>query len=153
MRKICCFAGHHDFYDTDNTKERLIQLITKLIENEDVNELWVGHYGRFDALAGECVREVKKKYSHIKLNLVIPYVTNEINEYKEFYYRNYDNILIADIPENAPRRFHISYCNKYMVQKSDFIICYVSHSFGGAAKTMKYAKNQKNIRIFNLAEN
>jgi len=37
-----------------------------------------------------------------------------------------------------------------MVNESDFLICYVKNSWGGAAKTLEYAK-QKKKNIYNLA--
>ena len=40
-----------------------------------------------------------------------------------------------------------------MVNKSDYIICYVEHSWGGAAKTYEYARRQKHIQIINIADN
>lgn len=143
MRKICCFAGHRDIYNTEELSKRLTVLIEKLIIEENVTEFWVGHYGRFDAISSEAVKSIKNKYPDIELNLVIPYLTKVINEYREEYYAKYDNILIADIPEKTPKNLQILKCNEYMVKKSDFIICYIMYSWGGAAKTVEYAKKKK----------
>lgn len=38
-----------------------------------------------------------------------------------------------------------------MIDYSDFLIAYVDHSFGGAAKTLEYAKKKEFIKIFNLS--
>ncbi len=43
--------------------------------------------------------------------------------------------------------------SEHMVNKSDYIICYVEHSWGGAAKTYEYARRQKHIQIINIADN
>lgn len=151
MSKRCCFAGHgkncytHDIYDN------LVNLIEKLIVEENVSEFWVGNYGRFDGISAEAVRSLKERYPDIRLNLVIPYLTSEMNEYKELYYNNYDDIVIADLPEGMPERVRILKCNEYMVNCSDFMVCYVNHSWGGAVKTLKYAQKKKHIKIFNLA--
>ena len=40
---------------------------------------------------------------------------------------------------------------EYMVDKSDFLICYVKNNFGGAFKTMSYAEKKKHIKILNLS--
>ena len=69
------------------------------------------------------------------------------------FYKNYDAILISDIPENTPKRFYISKTNEYMVNKSDYLICYVNHAWGGAARTMQYALGRKHIKVINIGEN
>ena len=150
MNNICCFAGHSEIYDSDIIYRQLISVLNELIEKEHINEFLVGNYGSFDKLSAKAVREIKSKYPKIKLNLIIPYLTSEINEFKESYYKNYDNILVADIPSEIPKKLHIIKCNQYMIEKSQFLICYVNHSWGGASKTLEFAK-RKNIKIINLA--
>ena len=73
---------------------------------------------------------------------------NYINDnYKELYINNYDNIIVADIPQSTPKNLQIIKTNQYMINNSDILICYVSQTFGGAAKTLEYAKSKKNINI------
>ena len=150
MRKICCFAGHSRLYGREDVYEKLLSVIEKLIQAEDVAEFWVGHYGDFDKLCSIAVRELKEKYPHIRLYLIVPYLTAEINEYKEQYYKNYDGILIADIPENTPKRLMIIKSNEYMVKNAKYLVCYVTHSFGGAARVMEYAKKKGDAKIINI---
>ena len=148
--KRCCFAGHGDIWDS-NLAEKIKNIAENLIVNYNAKEFWVGNYGKFDAYAATGIRELKKTYSDIELDLVIPYLTKSITEYKELYYKKCDNILIADIPENTPKRFYITKANEYMVSNSDFLICYIQRSWGGAITTYKYAKRKK-LKIFNVAE-
>lgn len=54
------------------------------------------------------------------------------------------------IPEKTQKKLKIIKANQYMVNESDFLICYVKNSWGGAAKTLEYAK-QKKKNIYNLA--
>ncbi len=149
--KVCCFAGHRDVYDAENVLTALKNKIEELITKENVTEFWVGNYGRFDGLAATCVRSLKTKYKGIKLVLVIPYITKQLNEYKEQYYEKYDKILMADIPISTPQQLKIIKCNEYMVSESDYLTCYVKHSWGGAAKTLEYAQ-KRNIQIINMAD-
>ena len=107
MRAICCFAGHPELYDTGEIYKHLLSVIEDLITAENICEFWVGNYGAFDKLSAKAVRELKFKYPDIQLNLVIPYLTSEINEYKELYYKDYDNILVADMPEKTPKKVQI----------------------------------------------
>lgn len=151
MSKRCCFAGHSKIYNTDDIYDNLVNFIEKLITVENVSEFWVGNYGSFDGLSAKAVRNIKRKYPYVQLNLIIPYLTVDINKYKEVYYKNYDRILIADLPERTPKKFQILKCNEYMVNNSDYIICYVLYTWGGASKTLEYAKKKKHIKILNLA--
>ncbi len=151
MKKICCFAGHSKLYGKEDIYENLLSAIEHLITKENITEFWVGNYGDFDNLSAKAVRVLKDKHPDIQLNLVIPYLTKEINEYREQYYKSYDNILIADIAEKTPGNLKIIKSNQYMVQNSCTLVCYVEHSFGGAAKTLEYAKKRAHIKIINLA--
>ncbi|MBR3993930.1 MAG: DUF1273 family protein [Clostridia bacterium] len=152
MRKICCFAGHSDLCGADVIYGKLLSVIKILTETQGILEYWVGNYGAFDSLCAEAVRELKIKYPGVQLNLVVPYLTAGINEYKEQFYANFDNILLADVPENTPKRLKIIKCNQYMIKNADVLVCYVEHSFGGAAKTLEYARKREVLKIINLAE-
>lgn len=149
MGKRCCFAGHGDFSYGEEEYEDLVEQIEKLILNENVTEFWVGNYGAFDRLAARAVKDLRKKYPHITLELVIPYLTVGISTDKE-YYEAYDGILVADIPAHTPQRFRILKCNAYMVDKADFLLCYVRHGWGGAAQTLEYAQKKEYLTVLNL---
>ena len=83
--------------------------------------------------------------------MIIPYLTKEINEYREQYYKNYDEMVIAEIPEKTQKKYRILKTNEYMVDNSSYLICFINHSWGGAAKNLEYAERKKHITIFNLA--
>ena len=151
INKICCFAGHRDIYD-NSVADKISETVITLIENEGVKTFWVGNYGDFDRCSAAAVRNLKKLYPGIKLELIIPYPTKEMERYIVYYNSKYDSILMADIPETTPARLRIRNANRYMVDNSDYLICYVRHSWGGAAQTMEYAEKKKNIRIINLAK-
>lgn len=150
MEKICCFAGHSSINNSSELEIKVYNKCEELVRNNGVTTFWVGHYGNFDSLAANSVRKLKEKYATIELDLVLPYVTNSINQYKEMYYKDYDNLIIADMPENTPVKYRILKCNQYMVNCSDFLIAYVNYSFGGAVKTLEYAQKKENIKIFNF---
>lgn len=147
---ICCFAGHSDMNGSD-AKEKIKNIAERLITEKNVTEFWVGNYGGFDACAASAVRELKLKYPDVKLILAIPYFTKKIEEYRDWYEKNYDKIMLADIPVTTPGKYKIIKANEYMVENSDFLICYIDHTWGGAYKTYTYAK-RKNKEIFNVAD-
>lgn len=152
MGKVCCFAGHSNMAVTNELHKELTELIEKLITEEGVTKFRVGHYGDFDGLCGRTVRKAKEKYNDIHLDLLVPYITAPIRDLKIYFKENYDSLTVANVPENTPKRFYITKCNEYMIDVSDFLICYVNRSFGGARHTLDYAKRKKHIKIYNLAE-
>ena len=146
---ICCFAGHSNYYFDESQKQHLKYLIEKLINENNLKEFWVGNYGGFDSISARIVCDLKNKYNDIKLCLVIPYLTKKITDYRELYTK-FDEIIMADIPQNTPKRFYIVKCNEYMINKSDYLIAFVNHGWGGAALTYKYAKKNKSIKVYNI---
>jgi len=149
-KRICCFAGHRDDY-TVGVIEHVKRIAKELIEKENVNEFWVGKYGNFDASCAKAIRELKEIYPYVKLILVIPYISESINKDREYYYKKYDSILVADVPANTPKRFYIVKANEFIVKNSQFMICNICRSWGGAVRTYEYAKRKK-LKIFNIAE-
>ena len=154
MKRVCTFAGHRDIRITEKLTSALKEHIEILITKENVNEFLVGNYGDFDRIASQAVSELRKVYPHIKLHLVIPYITSVITEYKDQFYEKYDSIVMADIPLSTPKNLCIIKSNQYMVDTSDFIICYVKH-IGNAKNLLDYAQKRKKegAHIENVAEN
>lgn len=148
-RVICGFAGHSKVYDS-NLEEKIYEKCEELIIRYKINEFWVGHYGDFDLLAAKVVNRLKEHYPDIKLILVIPYLVKEIMDNKEEYYKKYDSILIAPIPESTPQKYRILKCNHFLVNNCSFLITYINYSFGGAWKTLSYAHKRNKSKIFNL---
>lgn len=147
--KRCCFAGHSEIYN-DFIKKEIENNITKLIIQKNIYSFWVGNYGQFDRYCVSVLLKLKEKYPYITLDLIIPYLTKQIIE-NQYMYQSFDNIIIADIPQNTPRKIQIIKTNEYMVKNSDILLCYINHTWGGAFKTMEYAKN-KHLEICNIGK-
>ena len=56
-------------------------------------------------------------------------------------------MILPELPENTPQRFRIDARNRWMINKSDYVITYVRHSFGGTAKFEEMAYKQNKIVI------
>ncbi len=136
--KRCSFAGHSKIYQ-DNVSELVYAQAEFLIQKRNVAEFWLGNYGDFDRICTGVLLQLKKIYD-IRIFLIVPYLTN---------YKKYDGIYIADIPPNTPPHLKILKANHYMVDNSDYLICFVNTTWGGAAKTLEYAK-KRNIEIISL---
>lgn len=71
--QTCCFTGHRQIPPQQNLKiyKCLKAEITNLIENGVVNFVTGGALG-FDTLAAQTVLELRQRYAHIKLQLILP---------------------------------------------------------------------------------
>ena len=72
-------------------------MLEDLILSQGVTEFWTGGMGNFDGSFSAAVRGLKRKYPDIKLILIKPYFSNELNTNKEYYEYTYDDVVIPDV--------------------------------------------------------
>ena len=139
---ICTFFGHKD---TPSDVEKPLQnAITDLI-NQGVTCFYVGNQGNFDAMAIKILRKLKEEHTDISYTVVLAYMPTQRNE-DEYA----DESVFPECLADVPPRFAIDRRNRYMLQKSDIVISFVKHSFGGAAKFTQLAQKQGKT-VINLA--
>ena len=131
----CCFFGHRDCPDA--IKPRLREVLVQLIERDGVDRFYVGHQGAFDAIVHSVLRELVKSYPQIQYDIVLAYVPQGKANYDT---EMTQNTILPEGIETAPKRFAIDRRNKWMLQQSDYVVTYVTHSWGGAAKFANEAK-------------
>lgn len=145
---VISFCGHSDFVSTDEYEFRLLSFLAEKV-GDKYAEMYLGDYGNFDSFAYHCCKIYKKNHPNVSLVFVTPYLDNEYLANRLRYRENYYDYIIYPEIEDKPKRFAISYRNRYMVEKADLVVSYITHSFGGAYSTYKYAKS-KGKEIFNL---
>ena len=64
--KSCSFFGHRDTPQTEELKERVREIVERLIVEENVNTFLFGSRSKFDDLCHIVVTELKKKYPYIR---------------------------------------------------------------------------------------
>lgn len=145
---IITFCGHSKFTTKKAYEEKIISYLEKIV-GDNVVDMYLGGYGDFDNFAYECCKKFKASHPKTNLVFVTPYYTIEYQRKRLKYQKErYDLIIYPEI-ENRPLKFAITYRNRYMVDKADYVICYVEHDWGGAYQTYKYAK-KKGKNIYNL---
>ena len=150
QQKICTFAGHKEIYGTSTLQEKLKKEIINLIEQYGVNTFYNGGKGGFDWLCAECINELKNDYPFIKSYLILAYMPGKKNQFDIDLYKKFDDTLYPEI-EKTPPKFAIIKRNEWMIDKADFLIAYVEHNWGGAYRTLSYAKKQSNIKICHIS--
>lgn len=138
----CCFFGHRDA--PENIKEKLKNSVVQLIRECGVTNFYVGHNGRFDSITFSVLKELSIEYPFIVYSVVLSYLSK--NDYSK-----YDNhTLFPEGIEKVPKRFRISWRNNWMIDHSQYIICYVNHITGGASKFVTIAE-RKSKMIINIS--
>ena len=146
---VITFCGHSNCLFSDEEKEKLKQLFINEIRKNPTCKFYLGGYGDFDSLCLRTLRELKKEFQNIELIFITPYIDKNFSKL-EFAKSYYDDVIFPPI-ENVPRKFAILKRNEWMVDSADLVIAYVKYSWGGAVKTLEYAKRKK-VEFFNLAE-
>ena len=132
MMKSCFLFGHRDA--PEEIRPEIEAAVEWLYREKGVTLFYVGHYGSFDRIAGAAVKALKARYTDIELFMVIPYhpAIRSVELTEGFDGRFYPPM------ENVPNRYAIVRANRYMVEISDAIICYVNHP-GNTRKLLEYA--------------
>ena len=136
----CTFFGHRDC--PDGLKYSLRSVIIDLITNHGVDMFYVGHQGSFDRLVRSVLREITQEYPRAHYAVVLAYMPSE----RPVLGDTSDTMLLEGIELVHPR-YAISWRNNWMLQKSDFVVAYVAHSWGGAAQYVRKASRSSKTVI------
>ena len=140
----CTFFGHSDCHGLDEIKlERAIEMLI----SKGVDTFYVGHQGNFDSIVYACLKRLKATHPHISFYVVLAYPPLQ----KATCFIPADFTLFPEAAAAAPRRFAIDRRNRWMIDRSDFCLCYISHSWGGAYKFAHMAK-RKGVETLNLGD-
>ena len=145
---IISFCGHSNCLFNDDIKEQLKTIIRNEIIKNPTCKFYLGGYGDFDGLCLRTLKDLKADFPEVELIFITPYLDKNYSKL-EFAKYHYDDVIFPPL-ESVPRKFAILKRNERMVEEADLVIAYVKYSWGGAAKTLEYAKRKKKT-IINLA--
>ena len=129
----CTFFGHRDCPET--IKPKLRATIIDLIENHNVDMFYVGNHGQFDAMVRSALKKLKQEYPHIDYAVVLAYMPGKPSENED-----YSDTIFPEGLETIHPRFAISHRNTWMLKQSDYVVTYITHSYGGAAQFAEKSK-------------
>lgn len=139
---ICTFIGHRDC--PESIRPTLYKTISSLIVNNDVKTFYVGTHGNFDRMVYDVLCELQLIYS-IKVCVILAY---RDKTGKQTYYQT-DQTIYPDILEKTPLRFAINKRNIYMINQSQYMICYMDYTNSNTLTFVKTAI-KKGLRVINL---
>ena len=141
---VVVFCGHSNYIQNVQDQRKISDILESEIGGAPC-EMFLGGYGDFDAFAFRCAKEFKQSHPNTQLYLIVPYLQQEkdILQRKEFDFVIYPGL------EHVPPRYAISHRNRWMIEKADIVISYVSHTYGGAYSMYLEAKKEAK-KIYNL---
>jgi hypothetical protein len=140
----CTFFGHHDC--PSSIGQNLYDVLVELIENHSVEIFYVAHQGAFNALVRSVLKELKIIYPHIIYAVVLDRFPLEKDRLKD---KDYSDAILPDGIEDIQPRYAIAWRNRWMLKQSDYVVTYITHAKGNAAKFAAMAQKQKKT-LYNL---
>lgn len=137
---IITFCGHSNASFTAEETKLIFAILEQKIRENHADTFYLGDYGDFDRLCYIALTTLKKSYPNIKLIFITPYIDTNYSKMRNAKDK-YDEIIFPPL-EQVPKRLAISKRNEWMVDNADFVIAYVKYSWGGASKTLEYAKRK-----------
>lgn len=128
----CTFFGHRDCPDT--VKPGLYAAIENLIEEFGVDTFYVGNQGQFDACVRSVLREIQKERPGIRYAVVLAYLPTARDR------EDTRDTMFPEGLESVLPRYAVDRRNRWMLAQSEYVICYVRRTWGGAAKFVQLAK-------------
>ena len=143
----CTFFGHRDC--PSSIKGKLYEEVERLICNHGVDTFYVGTQGSFDRMAYAALVELRKQYQHIKVYRVLAYMPRfrDIAQDRSVL----DDTILPEGIEKAHPRYAIVSRNNWMIDRSDYVVAYITHPTGGAYQSVERAKQQK-ITVISVVE-
>ncbi|MFI3206634.1 MAG: SLOG family protein [Clostridia bacterium] len=153
--KSLCFSGHRNKQLPENLdllKECIKIECIKAIDSGYTNFYQGACYG-FDLICAEIILGLKKEYKDIRLISAVPFI-EQAKSWTEENKELYKKILslsdeVVYVSETYKKDCYYKR-NRYMVDRSEKLICYCNQKFGGTKYTLNYAIGS-NIDCINLA--
>ena len=117
----CMFIGNHE--SSDKIYLTLLAVTEELILKENVSTFYVGNNGTFDNLAQKALFHLKQKYPEIKAYTVLAYIPGKESPYES---SSLLETLYPEGLEKVPPRYAINHRNRWMLERSSFVITHPS---------------------------
>lgn len=138
---ICTFFGHRDA--PGSLRSLLKSTILELIAKRGITLFYVGNNGNFDYMVQNVLEEIAKSGVPIEYYIVLS------TPLEKAIGKAQHNTIFPEGLEKALPRYAISKRNDWLIERSDFAITYVRHTFSNAYKLAEKAK-RKGLEVINI---
>ena len=153
--RVVCFTGHRVIEDEDAKRipELLEEVIGELCER-GATVFRAGGATGFDTMAALKVLDLKEKYPHVRLELILP-CRNQTERWDEISQKTYIYILQNSDAHRFLFDTYFEGCmqerDRRLVDGSDVCVAYCAHSQGGTAYTYAQAL-RAGLEVINLRD-
>lgn len=141
--KCCTFFGHRQC--PVSIRPALKRCLEDLIVHYNVTMFYVGNQGAFDNIVRSVLRELAREHNNITYTVVLAYLPPEQKD-ELARFEDYSDTMYPEGIETVPKRFAIDWRNRWLLKQADYVVTYITHSWGGASKfAEKAAKSGKPV--------
>lgn len=139
----CTFAGHREIRHP-GVSEAVEDALARLLSLDDEFCFYSGGMGEFDNLCEAAVRSARQRHpqKHIRLLLVKPYMLESLNKKAAGLRAAFDEIVIPMELADCHRKAAIAARNRWMIDRCQYLLAYVTRPDGGAAAALRYAEKR-----------
>ena len=137
----CTLCGHRDF--PQEMQPALQMQIADLIARKGADRFYVGNQGGFDFAVLQALRACKAIFPQIRYSVVLAYMPRDA-----LFGTSESETVFPEAVAAAPRRFAISYRNRWMLERADCVVTYIRHDFGGAAQFAAVAARRGKLLVW-----
>lgn len=154
--KAVCFTGHRNVKKTVELKKALIKQLLKLI-GEGATGFYAGGAVGWDMLCESVVIELRERYPHIKLHLILPCSAEEQTEkWSDGNKAEFKRLLLAANTVEICSQHYFDGCmklrNQRLVDLADLCLCYYNgKQRSGTGQTVRMAE-QQGKKIINIID-
>lgn len=148
------FFGHRTVENVQRAEIEVDSIIQTLLREKEYVEFLVGRNGDFDQIASSAIRRAKRmvRSDNSSLVWVMPYHMAEYDCNANYFNDYYDNVEVCDFSQSAHYKSAHQKRNRNIVDRSDLVVFWLEHSYGGAYQTYRYAK-KKGVQYLNIGGN
>lgn len=128
--KACTFFGHRQC--PESLRQPLKNALVDLIEAHNVDTFYVGNQGQFDQMVQGILLQLENVYPHVRYGIVLTGFCEARSDRAE-------HTMLPEGIEKIHPKYTIAWRNDWMIEQSEYVVCYVTHAWGGAAQYRKKA--------------
>lgn len=141
--KHCFLIGHHDAPPA--LYPYVFEAVERHITRYAVDHFMAGSVHYFDSMACNALREAKKKYPNITIEVMMPYspciIFPEVPE-------GFDGIYFPERLEIVADVLRLTEANRKAVERSDYVIAYMQKESGRTVSAVEFALSYEKTVTF-----
>lgn len=142
----CTFFGHRQC--SPEIRPQLRSVLIDLIEEHGVDRFYVGNQGDFDVMVCSVLRDLCEEYPSVTYRVVLEHLPIKQQEEGENVMDD-SHLMFPEGIETVPKRFAIDWRNRWILQRADYVVTYVTQPWGETAEYATLAKRMGK-RVLNL---